>query len=131
LGSLCSRSHFQSGQIRQDPWNDSSEFSGGVLSRLEGMNLTAKEFIAAQAAAGGSGVLVLSQHTGAAEELGAAALLTEPHSPEDLIDKLTLALTLPSKERRAHLQCLADLLGHHPPSAWASQIIPPAAIRDK
>jgi trehalose-6-phosphate synthase/hydroxymethylpyrimidine pyrophosphatase-like HAD family hydrolase len=99
-----------------------------VASLQDGMNLTAKEFVAAQAAAGGSGVLVLSHHTGAAEELGAAALLTDPHSPEDLIDKLMLALTLSPEERRAHLQCLADLLGHHPPSAWASQII--AAIQN-
>ena len=99
-----------------------------VTSLQDGMNLTAKEFVAAQAAAGGSGVLVLSHHTGAAEELGTAALLTDPHSPEDLIDKLMLALALSPKERRARLQCLADLLGHHPPSAWASQII--AAIQD-
>jgi trehalose-6-phosphate synthase/hydroxymethylpyrimidine pyrophosphatase-like HAD family hydrolase len=99
-----------------------------VTSLQDGMNLTAKEFIAAQAAAGGTGVLVLSHHTGAAEELGAAALLTDPHSPEDLIDKLVLALALSPKERQARLHCLADLLGHHPPSAWASQII--AAIQN-
>lgn len=99
-----------------------------ITSLQDGMNLTAKEFIAAQAATGGSGVLVLSHHTGAAEELGTAALLTDPHSHEDLIDKLMLALALSPKERRARLQRLADLLGHHPPSAWASQII--AAIQD-
>jgi trehalose-6-phosphate synthase/hydroxymethylpyrimidine pyrophosphatase-like HAD family hydrolase len=94
-----------------------------ITSLQDGMNLTAKEFIAAQAAVGGSGVLVLSHHAGAAEQLGTAALLTDPHSPKDLIDKLMLALTLSPQERRARLQRLADLLGHHPPSAWASQII--------
>jgi trehalose-6-phosphate synthase/hydroxymethylpyrimidine pyrophosphatase-like HAD family hydrolase len=99
-----------------------------VTSLQDGMNLTAKEFIAAQAAVDGSGVLVLSHHTGAAEQLGKSALLTDPHSRKDLIDKLTLALTLPAQERRARLQCLADLLGHHPPSTWASHII--AAIQD-
>ncbi len=99
-----------------------------ITSLQDGMNLTAKEFIAAQAATGGAGVLVLSHHTGAAEELGAAALLTDPHSPKDLIDKLALALALSPEERRARLQCLADLLGHHPPSAWAAQII--TAIQD-
>ncbi|MGH3607694.1 MAG: trehalose-6-phosphate synthase, partial [Pseudonocardiaceae bacterium] len=99
-----------------------------VTSLQDGMNLTAKEFVAAQTAAGGSGVLVLSHYTGAAEELGAAALLTDPHSPEDLIEKLMLALTLSPKERQARLQRLADLLGHHPPLTWASQII--AAIQD-
>jgi trehalose-6-phosphate synthase/hydroxymethylpyrimidine pyrophosphatase-like HAD family hydrolase len=98
-----------------------------VTSLQDGMNLTAKEFIAAQAAVNGSGVLVLSCHTGAAEQLGTAALLTDPHSRRDLIDKLTLALTLSNRERRARLQRLADLIGHHPPSAWASQII--AAIQ--
>jgi len=99
-----------------------------VTSLQDGMNLTAKEFIAAQAAVDGSGVLVLSRHTGAAEQLGAAALLTDPNSPQDLIDKLTLAIALSPHERRARLHRLADLLGHHSPSTWASQII--AAIQN-
>jgi trehalose-6-phosphate synthase/hydroxymethylpyrimidine pyrophosphatase-like HAD family hydrolase len=94
-----------------------------ITSLQDGMNLTAKEFIAAQAAVGGSGVLVLSHHTGAAEQLGTAALLTDPYSPKDLIDKLALALALSPQERRSRLQRLADLLGHCPPSAWAAQII--------
>jgi trehalose-6-phosphate synthase/hydroxymethylpyrimidine pyrophosphatase-like HAD family hydrolase len=98
-----------------------------VTSLQDGMNLTVKEFIAAQAAVDGSGVLVLSHHTGAAEQLSTAALLTDPHSPQDLIDKLMLALALSPDERRARLQRLADLLGHHSPSTWASQII--AAIQ--
>ncbi|WP_322973987.1 trehalose-6-phosphate synthase [Actinacidiphila oryziradicis] len=55
-----------------------------ITSLQDGMNLTAKEFIAVQATVGRSGVLVLSRHTGAAEELGDAALLTDPHSPGDL-----------------------------------------------
>ncbi len=99
-----------------------------VTSFQDGMNLTAKEFVVTQAAVNGSGVLVLSCHTGAAEQLGAAALLTDPRSRKDLIDKLVLALTLPIQERRARLQRLAQLIGHYPPSAWASEII--AAIRD-
>jgi trehalose-6-phosphate synthase len=94
-----------------------------VTSLQDGMNLTAKEFIAVQAAVDGSGVLVLSRHAGAAEQLGAAALLTDPNSPEDLIDKLMLALALSPHERRARLHRLADLLGHQSPSTWASQII--------
>jgi trehalose-6-phosphate synthase/hydroxymethylpyrimidine pyrophosphatase-like HAD family hydrolase len=99
-----------------------------VTSLQDGMNLTAKEFVAAQAAVNGSGVLVLSRHAGAAEQLGTGALLTDPHSPADLIDKLMLALALPAQERRARLRRLADLAGHHPPSTWAAQII--AAIQD-
>lgn len=98
-----------------------------VTSLQDGMNLTAKEFIAAQAALGLSGVLVLSRHTGAAEELGGAALLTDPYSLEDLIGKLGLALALSPEERRARLERLSAAIGQHSPSVWASQII--AAIR--
>ena len=87
------------------------------------MNLTAKEFIAAQAAAGLSGVLVLSHRTGAADQLGTAALLTDPRSPASLVDTLQQALTLSPAERRTRLKHLVDLLGHQHPTDWASQII--------
>jgi trehalose-6-phosphate synthase/hydroxymethylpyrimidine pyrophosphatase-like HAD family hydrolase len=93
-----------------------------VTSLQDGMNLTAKEFIATHAAAGLSGVLVLSYLAGAADELGAAALLTDPHSAEDLVDTLQQALTLTPTERHARLQHLAELLGHQHPTDWASHI---------
>jgi trehalose-6-phosphate synthase len=98
-----------------------------VASLQDGMNLTAKEFIAAQAATGLSGVLVLSQHAGAATQLGTAALLTDPHSPANLLDTLLQALTLTPEERRTRLDHLAELLGHQHPTEWATQII--TAIR--
>ncbi|WP_069162357.1 HAD-IIB family hydrolase [Nocardia altamirensis] len=98
-----------------------------VTSLQDGMNLTSKEFIAAQAATGGSGVLVLSRHTGAAAQLAAGALLTEPNSPADLVDTLHRALTLPAVERRKRLARLSDLLGHHNPAQWAAEIL--TAIR--
>lgn len=94
-----------------------------VTSLQDGMNLTAKEFVAAQIAAGRSGVLVLSANAGAAEELGSAALLTDPHSHEDLVDKLAQSLALPYDQRTARLQHLSDLLGHDPPAYWAARII--------
>ncbi|MDH6136843.1 trehalose-6-phosphate synthase/hydroxymethylpyrimidine pyrophosphatase-like HAD family hydrolase [Kitasatospora sp. MAA4] len=93
-----------------------------VTSLQDGMNLTAKEYIAAQHAAGRSGVLVLSRHTGAAVGLGSAALLTDPRSPADLVDTLHRALTLAPDERRIRLERLADLLGHHHPAHWAADI---------
>jgi trehalose-6-phosphate synthase/hydroxymethylpyrimidine pyrophosphatase-like HAD family hydrolase len=94
-----------------------------VTSLQDGMNLTAKEFIAAQAAAGLAGVLVLSHHTGAADQLGTAALLTNPHSPANLVDTLQQALTLSPAQRRIRLAHLAELLGHQHPTDWAAQII--------
>jgi HAD superfamily hydrolase (TIGR01484 family) len=98
-----------------------------VTSLQDGMNLTAKEFVAAQAATGRSGVLVLSRYAGAATQLGIAALLTDPHCPADLVDTLQRAVTLAPAERRTRLDHLADLLGHQHPADWAAEII--AAIR--
>ncbi|MFE1775150.1 trehalose-6-phosphate synthase [Streptomyces sp. NPDC059008] len=94
-----------------------------VTSLQDGMNLTAKEFIASQAATGRSGVLVLSRHTGAASQLGAAALLTDPHSSRDLVGTLHRALTMTPSERLAHITRLAALLDDQTPARWARQII--------
>ncbi|WP_234322998.1 trehalose-6-phosphate synthase [Streptomyces sp. NRRL S-350] len=99
-----------------------------VTSLQDGMNLTAKEFIAAQAAlpthrAGGPGVLVLSRHAGAADELGDAALLTDPRSPDDLTSVLARALVLTPGERRRRMDRLSHLLGHQRPADWAARIV--------
>ncbi|MGE7439107.1 trehalose-6-phosphate synthase [Kitasatospora sp. NPDC001175] len=99
-----------------------------VTSLQDGMNLTAKEFIAAQAAlphhhSDEPGVLVLSRHAGAAAELGDAALLTDPHSPDDLSTVLARALALTPAERRARMNKLSELLGHERPADWATRII--------
>ncbi|MYS84791.1 trehalose-6-phosphate synthase [Embleya scabrispora] len=94
-----------------------------VTSLQDGMNLTAKEFVAAQSAAGGSGVLVLSRYAGAAEELGGGALLTDPRSPADLVRALRRALRMPRRERRARMIRLSTALGHEHPRHWAAGII--------
>ncbi|MFD7985351.1 trehalose-6-phosphate synthase [Kitasatospora indigofera] len=100
-----------------------------VTSLQDGMNLTAKEFIAAQAAlpsslrTRGAGVLVLSRHAGAAAELGDAALLTDPRSPDDLTTVLAEALALGPAERGTRMHRLAALLGHERPADWAARIV--------
>ncbi|MFF7245944.1 trehalose-6-phosphate synthase [Embleya sp. NPDC008237] len=94
-----------------------------VTSLQDGMNLTAKEFVAAQSAAGGSGVLVLSRYAGAAEQLGRGALLTDPRSPIDLVRVLRRALRMPRRERRARMTRLSTALGHEHPRHWAAGII--------
>ncbi|MFD8750004.1 HAD-IIB family hydrolase [Kitasatospora sp. NPDC059577] len=98
-----------------------------VTSLQDGMNLTAKEFIATRAGLPhprtGPGVLVLSRHAGAAAELGEAALLTDPHSPEDLSTVLGRALDLTPAERRARMNRLSELLGHERPTEWATRIV--------
>ncbi|MGW7447578.1 trehalose-6-phosphate synthase [Kitasatospora sp. NPDC054795] len=98
-----------------------------VTSLQDGMNLAAKEFVAARAAVlhrdAEPGVLVLSHRTGAAAELGGAALLTDPHSPEDLAAVLARALDLDPAERRARMERLAQLLGRERPAEWADRIV--------
>ncbi|MET7303528.1 HAD-IIB family hydrolase [Embleya sp. NPDC005575] len=94
-----------------------------VTSLQDGMNLTAKEFVAAQSAAGGSGVLVLSRYAGAAEQLGCGALLTDPRSPANLVRALRRALRMPRRERCARMIRLSTALGHEHPRLWAAGII--------
>ncbi|MGW4381029.1 trehalose-6-phosphate synthase [Kitasatospora sp. NPDC004531] len=96
-----------------------------VTSLQDGMNLTAKEFIAAQSArpGGDPGVLLLSRHAGAAAEFGAAALLTDPHSPEDLAARLADALAVTPAERRTRMERLSALLGDARPVDWATDVV--------
>jgi trehalose-6-phosphate synthase len=99
-----------------------------VTSLQDGMNLTALEFVAAQAATDGDGVLVLSRHAGAAELLHAGALLTDPDHPVDLVSTLEQALDMAGPLRKARIKLLADAIGHTTLSAWGNAVL--ADIRD-
>ena len=65
-----------------------------VSSLHDGMNLVAKEFVAARDDE--RGVLVLSQFTGAAREL-TEALIVNPYDLEEASDALATALTMPRR----------------------------------
>ncbi len=71
-----------------------------VTSLHDGMNLVAKEFIAART--DGDGVLLLSQYTGAAREL-TDALLINPYDTDQLADAMLQAFHMPEKERRQRM----------------------------
>lgn len=71
----------------------------GVVTPLsDGMNLVAKEYVAAQPA-DDPGVLVLSRLAGAAQEL-TEALLVDPFDPDAIADALHAALMMPLPERK-------------------------------
>jgi trehalose 6-phosphate synthase len=70
---------------------------GLVTPLRDGMNLVAKEYIAAQDP-DDPGVLVLSQFAGAAMQLG-EAVLVNPHSADDIADAIERALAMPREER--------------------------------
>jgi len=70
---------------------------GLVTPLRDGMNLVAKEYVAAQDPED-PGVLILSRFTGAADQM-AEALLINPHSAEEISDAIRRALQMPKEER--------------------------------
>ncbi|MFT0859769.1 alpha,alpha-trehalose-phosphate synthase (UDP-forming) [Ancylobacter sp. G4_0304] len=75
---------------------------GLVTPLRDGMNLVAKEYVAAQDPKD-PGVLVLSRFAGAANELS-GALMVNPYDIEGMADMLDLALAMPLEERRERWQ---------------------------
>lgn len=75
---------------------------GLVTPLRDGMNLVAKEYVAAQDP-DDPGVLVLSEFAGAAHQLGCdgeGAVLVNPHSPDALAGAIRKALDMPRDERK-------------------------------
>jgi len=89
---------------------------GLVTPLRDGMNLVAKEFVAAQPP-DDPGVLVLSRFAGAAAEL-TQALLVNPHDPDDAADAIECALVMPIAERRERWQAMFDQIRRHDINAW-------------
>jgi trehalose 6-phosphate synthase len=82
---------------------------GLVTPMRDGMNLVAKEYVAAQDEAD-PGVLVLSRFAGAAAEFG-AALLVNPYDPDAVGAAIAQAMAMPLEERqRRHKELFAALL---------------------
>jgi trehalose 6-phosphate synthase len=79
----------------------------GVVTPLrDGMNLVAKEYIAAQDPVD-PGVLILSRFAGAADEL-TAAVLVNPYDSDAIADAMHTALTMPPAERQERWRSLRD-----------------------
>ncbi|MEM8551695.1 MAG: trehalose-6-phosphate synthase [Pseudomonadota bacterium] len=90
---------------------------GLVTPLRDGMNLVAKEYIAAQDPRD-PGVLVLSRFAGAAEELR-EALIVNPYSIDELAETLRAAIQMPLKERKRRYEVLADKVMQNTASHWA------------
>jgi trehalose 6-phosphate synthase len=89
---------------------------GLVTPLRDGMNLVAKEYVAAQDP-DDPGVLVLSQFAGAAREL-TAALIVNPLDLDDMADALALALRMPLDERQGRYREMMSLLRENNVSVW-------------
>lgn len=95
---------------------------GLVTPMRDGMNLVAKEFVAAQDPEN-PGVLVLSQLAGAAAELGEDAVLVNPYDPVWVADAILTAFEMPLEERRARHARMMRVLRGNDIHAWRRQFV--------
>jgi trehalose 6-phosphate synthase len=91
-----------------------------VSSLHDGMNLVAKEFVAARDDR--QGVLILSPFTGAAREMP-EALLVNPYATDAFADALHTALTMPPEEQRRRMQRLRAQVAEHNIFRWAGLLL--------
>ena len=95
-----------------------------VSSLHDGMNLVAKEFVAARDDE--RGVLVLSQFTGAAREL-AQALVVNPYDLEEASSALASALKMSAEEQRDRMRAMRSYLAEFNVYRWAGRMLVDAA----
>ncbi|MGP0020731.1 MAG: trehalose-6-phosphate synthase [Candidatus Sulfotelmatobacter sp.] len=91
-----------------------------VTSLHDGMNLVAKEFVAARQDE--QGVLILSRFTGAARELP-DALLVNPYDIEQMAEAIRSALEMDIEERKTRMQHMRKVVREHNIFRWASTLI--------
>ena len=94
---------------------------GLVTPLRDGMNLVAKEFVAAQNPAD-PGVLVLSCFAGAAAQLG-SAVIVNPHSSEDMADGIARALAMPLAERQERHQAMLECIVKEDVHWWSRRFM--------
>jgi trehalose 6-phosphate synthase len=94
----------------------------GVVTPLQdGMNLVAKEYVAAQNPAD-PGVLVLSKFAGAANELE-AALIVNPHDVDSMARTIATALSMPLAERRLRWEAMMEKISTRTIQQWFADFV--------
>jgi trehalose-6-phosphate synthase len=91
-----------------------------VTSLHDGMNLVAKEFLAARRDE--RGVLILSQFTGAARELR-DALLVNPYDIDQTAEAIRAAIEMEPEEKQLRVQNMRKLIREHNIYRWAGNLI--------
>jgi trehalose 6-phosphate synthase len=89
-----------------------------VNAMFDGMNLVAKEGPLVNARAG---VSILSENTGAHEELSEYALSVNPFDIQELADSIHAALSMPAAEREARAEGLRRIVTSRDPGDWIEQ----------
>jgi len=89
-----------------------------VNALFDGMNLVAKE---APAVSTRDGVVMLSENTGAHEELGDCALTVNPFDIQEQADAIHRALTMDPEERRLRAERLREIVRKRNPRVWIEE----------
>jgi trehalose 6-phosphate synthase len=96
--------------------------SAGLVTPVrDGMNLVAKEYVAAQELRN-PGMLVLSSLAGAACEL-TDAIIVNPHDRDDVADGIATALDMPLNERRERNSAMMEILRRNDITAWRTRFV--------
>ena len=91
-----------------------------VTALHDGMNLVAKEFVAARGE--DSGVLILSRFTGASRELR-EAVLVNPYDIEDTAAAIFRAVEMPKDEQRERMERMRAQVREHNVYRWAALLL--------
>ncbi|MDP3723995.1 MAG: trehalose-6-phosphate synthase [Candidatus Omnitrophota bacterium] len=91
-----------------------------VTSLHDGMNLVAKEFVAARTDQ--RGALILSRFTGASRELR-DALLVNPYDIDQVADAIYYGLTMDPEEQQARMSRMRETLQEHNVYRWAAHLV--------
>ena len=102
---------------------------GLVTPLRDGMNLVAKEFVAAQEEED-PGVLILSRFAGAAQQLD-AALLVNPHSADDVAHAIHTAIDMDIDERRNRHDALLQSVRSETVHEWTSDFLDDLSTLDR
>ena len=100
-----------------------------VTALRDGMNLVAKEYLAART--DNRGVLVLSEFAGAHDELG-SAVIVNPHDIEGLKDAIMSAVEMSPAEQRRRMRVLRRRVREHDVQHWSQEFLDAlAATRER
>lgn len=91
-----------------------------ILPYRDGMNLVAKEYVAART--DGTGVLILSELAGASKELH-EALVVNPNNLDDVSNAIRSAIEMDAEEQERRLKVMQKRLRRYPLERWANEFI--------
>jgi trehalose 6-phosphate synthase len=111
------KKHFSADEIM--PFYKIADFC--IVSSLDdGMNLVAKEYVSAKKDL--SGVLILSQFTGAAREL-TDAIQFNPYAIEEFTEAIKTAVEMPTDEKKKRMENMRKVVAENNIYRWAGNII--------